>query len=479
MKIFERIPAKERIILVVVAIAIAVRLFSFGYLESLAAKNPSALPYPIVPGDSASYAHLAENLLTLHAYDVPGAPNLEWPPGYPALLAFFKLVTGSVTWVVMLQLLISICAISLIYAMARTLMPPYFAALPALAYALDPMVIFSDTTVLTDGLFSALLVCIVYFAFFQTRMRGAVQWGIVGVLLGVVTFIRPIAEFLVLVFTAMYLISIWLSGKRIDRAWWKSAGACVLGCALVITPWVVRNELFFGTPEISNLGGVNLLQNDVRPFLTWRAEGGASPKSALLAGRQIDNPAYRAVTDKLNAELTALTPPGGDPSSYMSKLAFHHILLDPVRFAYFDAVNTMPFIVSSSIMSYGQVVSQLRDNQGFSAPASLSVMSMGVRILHPTGFSSFLGALWSLAPVAIEILLWVLAAALAIFGLVRRRRESAVIICAILFAYFAAITGPESNSRYRIPAEPYLFILAAAGVYAASTRLQSGKKIEV
>src|SRR3989338_9680217 len=105
MKLFERVPPDSAVIAILVAVTICVRLISFAYLSSLASANPEASPYPLVAGDSSYYANWADALLTRHAYeDKDGVPLRVQPPGYPALLAGIKAVTGSVAPGVVLQI---------------------------------------------------------------------------------------------------------------------------------------------------------------------------------------------------------------------------------------------------------------------------------------------------------------------------------------------------------------------------------------
>lgn len=489
MHLTTRVSVDHAIIAIVIAITLAVHVVSFGYLSSLAAGNPAAYPYPIVSGDSIYYARAANNLLTLHAYQqVPGVPLRGAPPGYPALLAAAKAATGSMTPLVVVQTLFAALAVILLYRMARILLPAAYAAAVALFYALDPMVIFADTTLIKDGLFSALLICIVYLAFFYDRDKATrdetrpattvlsaaerihlvLRWGIVGLLLGIAAMISPIGQFLVLVFPAMYLVRTWRSGERY-RLW--AVCACVVGFALITVPWMARNHMYFGSYEISSLGGYNLLTNDIRGFLGWRAlENTPEAVPAILIMRHFDDPIFTTVDEDIAAALAKITPPGGDEESYHGRLAVFYILHDPVRYAYFHAVNTIPFFISSSIASYGQTIRQLRDNTGFYEPTALSLLGNLQQILHPQSVSSFVAAIFALAPTALEIAWWTLVALSAALGVLLRRKNFMVILCAVLVLYFAALTGPMSTSRLRIPAEAYLLILAAVGAHAAVQR---------
>src|SRR3989338_4367724 len=202
-----RIPTDYAIIAIIIAVMICARVISFGYLSSLAADNPAAYPYPIVSGDSIYYARAADNLLTLHAYQqVPGTPLRGAPPGYPALLAATKTATGSMTPLVIVQTVLSVFALVLLYRMARTLLPAAYAAMVALLYALDPMLVLTDTTLIKDWLFSSLLICIVYLAFFASFKSTVLRWGLVGLLLGIAAMISPIGQFFVLVFPILFLV---------------------------------------------------------------------------------------------------------------------------------------------------------------------------------------------------------------------------------------------------------------------------------
>ena len=470
MKWSDWLPTEHATIALIVLILLCVRLVSFAYFSSLTNSNLAAYPYPIVSGDSIYYVRAADNLLNLHAYqEVPGVPLRGAPPGYPALLAATKAATGSVTPLVIVQTLFSALAVVLLYRMARTLVLAPYAAAVALLYALDPMVIFTDTTLIKDGLFSSLLICIVYLAFFRSYESIVLRWTLVGLLLGIAVLISPIGQFLVLVFPAMFIFRQWMNGGKEYNL--RAIAACIVGFALIVVPWMVRNHSYFGSYEISSLGGYDLLTNDVRGYLGWRALAASShPLPAILVMRHFDDPIFAQVDKQIASDLAKLVPPGADPESYQGQLAMRYILHDPLRYGYFHAVNTIPFFISSSIASYQQMVTQLRDNTGFYAPASLSLLSGLKGMMHPKNADAFMNAVFAIAPTVLEILFWMLVALAAGAGLFFKRNRFTVVLCAVLVLYFAALTGPMSTSRYRIPAEGYLLLLAAAGAQAIVQR---------
>ena len=461
-----RVSADVSAISIVVAIIICANIISYAHLATLAAGNPTAALYPIIAGDSVHYAHWGDNLLSLHAYqDTPGVPLRAAPPGYPFLLALFKTVTGSMVSVVVLQVLLTALAAILIYTIVRGFASLAFAAAAALAYGLDPMVILTDTVILTDALFSSLLMCCIYLAFFQSRLRGALRWGIVGLVLGIAIMMRPIGEFLILVLPAAYVYKEWITGDRMDGSRVQAICAFVLACAFVVAPWMARNYAIFDSIEISPLGGHNLMTFDVRGFLAWRAlSATAHPLPAFLVLRHENDPIFASIDQRIAADLLRITPKGQDTQSYEGTLAIRYILQDPIGYAYFDIVNTAPFFFSSSIASYQQIIAQERDNRDFFAPVSLSLANSLKELRHPGSFAEFLIALRSIAPIGLEIIWWIAVMTMAGIGLLMRRHQFLILLCAVLITYFALLTGPMSNSRYRIPAEPYLLILAVSGL---------------
>jgi hypothetical protein len=50
------------------------------------------------------------------------------------------------------------------------------------------------------------------------------------------------------------------------------------------------------------------------------------------------------------------------------------------------------------------------------------------------------------------------------YAVIKQRRNVAVWICAGIVIYLALLTGPVSDARYRLPADPFIYLLASSGV---------------
>ena len=463
------------VVLIIIVLVCAVYALSFAHLFTLSVDNAAGKTiYPILSGDSAYYAHWAENLLKLHAYQgTPGIPLRAAPPGYSAFIAGILFLTRHIACVIVAQTLCLAFALVFLFKMTRSMLAALPSAIVILLFALEPMVLLANTSILTDGLFTSLLIATLYLAFFQKAITGTLRWALVGVLLGICTMIRPIGQFLVIVIPTLYLLRIYMTGIRPDPSRVAAVCACVAGFIIVVFPWMVREDINFGAFEISPLGGHNLLTYDVRGFLAWRAlQQTDHPIPAILVLRHVNDPIFTSVDAQIAADLTKLTPPHGNRDNYEGSLAVRYILHDPIGYTYFDAINTTPFFIASSIGSYRQIESQLADNEGFYAPTSLSFLSSLKTLVKPQSMRAWSEAFVSVAPIALEILFWTLVTAFSIYAIVVHRREWFVILCAVLVLYFAGLTGPMASSRYRVPAVPFLLILGAVGAQSAVQSLK-------
>ncbi len=484
MAFLQKMVARNKLLFFVIAAVFAVHVGSFAYFSFLAAGNPHSYPYPIVGGDSVRYVMLSENMRMYGTYENPSdtlTPRI-YPPGYPLFLAVSKTTTGSYIPVIVLQALLALVAVALIYNMAAQFVPPRFAAAAALLYGIEPMVVFLNTSILSDSLFSSLLIVAVYLAFFYIRpagfstsslhARSLARWGIVGILLATATMIRSISLYLIPLAPVAYLYY-----ERSNAQWRTkilSIGVFVLATSIILVPWMIRNHEQYGVYEISHSGPFNVLHNFARPFLVWKATG-MSPGVALLVPRMTETSPFKAVDQQLDARLKTMTPTGEDPWNYQGKLAKEIVLGDPLRYAYFHSVNMAPFFLASSVSAYQQYVHQIGSNTDFYAPTMVKLVHV-VSKLKQAPLSAWPTILFGVMPIAIEILLWAAISISALFVL--RKKDVRLFYLFCMVAYFAILTGPMAIARYRIPAEPYLFILAAVGLYEIIRRFQNRNVIE-
>ena len=228
---------RERGVIAVLAIAVAVRLLVFGL----------NYPFPPLAKDDSVYDILAVNMLEGHGFSMSPTPPYEpmaaRAPGYPAFLAGVYAVAGhNPDAVRVVQLLLALVTCILVYAIGRRLVPPVTAMAAGLIYATLPSAAQYPSLVLTESLHALLLTWALYIVYRCTDPEPRITWYVaLGLVLGVAALVRP--DYQLLLFPLVGLV-VWAQG----RPWWTlpRVGVAVACFALVVVPWVARNYSTFG-----------------------------------------------------------------------------------------------------------------------------------------------------------------------------------------------------------------------------------------
>jgi len=251
-------------------------------------------PQPVAY-DALTYDALAVHLLSGQGYvlEPGGPPTATRGPVYPLFLAgIYWLSSHRYLAVFVVQALVDVGTVALTYAVAWSLYRRRdVGLLAALAYACYLPFALQVGQVMTETLFTALLLLGVYWFLLAVRSeRKAHALGLqigAGVALGLAALTRPAALLVPLVLAAFLP---WLtSGWRRVAA---QAAALLLAFILVLVPWTWRNWQIFGTlVPTSTLAGVNLyISNyalDQEDYLA--AHSGEGAKRMIIWTRVIEN----------------------------------------------------------------------------------------------------------------------------------------------------------------------------------------------
>lgn len=438
--------------------------------------SPSPERYPVLQQDSSEYALLADNLLLYHTFSDTEdlQPFRKWAIGYPFFLAVTKYVSGGFLLAVIIQVIASIGAAILLYRIAQAFLPPNLALIPALLFSLNPYVLFLNTSILSDGLFTSLLITIIYLLFFsKSEMSVARLFGI-GALLGAATLVRPIAQFLILILPICFL---WANRLSLREAW-RPIAAFILGFALLVVPWVMRNAVVFGTPEVAHISSFDLLYYDAQSFLLLKELRSERPQPILLASAPLYTADAQAAADRVSAriqtDLVALTPAGGNPEDYYAKLGLRYILEDPFYYGYFHIINTLPFFLQGDVRAHQVQARSIAARNGASVETVSLFDAWHSLKSASASMNERLRAIGTLLPSALE-LAWNSGLVLfSLVALVYARHNRHLLVLAALIAYFALLTGPVGidTARLHIPSEPFLILIASTGVAAVISLLR-------
>ena len=242
----------------------------------LGAALETVVDHPI-RADAADYVAAGYNLRHFSTYSTewvaanapqPPTANALREPGYPAFLTLY--LGHAPDWnfirnVLLAQALLGIAIIPVVYRLATNLMPARWALLPALLIAMSPKLVTAGTYLLTETLFTTLLVAAIACIAWQCK-RTERRWLplLGGLLLGLATLTRPTTQYIL----PFILLAILPSLPRQYR--WHHAGGLLVGFALAVVPWAVRNIMIIGHASDPTLA-INTLIHGHYPWMMYDA----------------------------------------------------------------------------------------------------------------------------------------------------------------------------------------------------------------
>gem|GEM_PF-1129774 len=207
--------------------------------------------------DAPSYVLLAQNLLGHLGFAYAGFPSAVRPPGYPLLLAGAMVMFGPkyILAVRMLQFVLGIATVFVCAAAARRLFGATAGRASLLVGLLLPTLLFTTAQLLTECVATLLTALFLHQMVVQRENCDARSAATLGWSAGLESMFRFNAAALPL-FAAFAIFS----GRQRGILWGRAALA--LGVPLLmVSPWIIRNEVAFGGQVLySTQGGPNAVQ---------------------------------------------------------------------------------------------------------------------------------------------------------------------------------------------------------------------------
>jgi len=203
-------------------------------------------------GDASEYLKLGQSIAYAGIYSYDGThPSSYRPPLYPAFIAAADLFTGHpVATVLIAQVIFGTLTVALVCLIAAHAYDQPTAILAGAMLAIAPMTSRYAAVLLTETLFTFLIIASLALWSRQHRL-------IAGVLLGLATLTRAS--------TLPFVLIIGLIGlARINRQSHRQVLGAFAGALLILAPWAARNGGSVGRWTIADAGfGVNLLYGTV------------------------------------------------------------------------------------------------------------------------------------------------------------------------------------------------------------------------
>ncbi|MDY6862054.1 MAG: glycosyltransferase family 39 protein, partial [Thermodesulfobacteriota bacterium] len=255
-------------IIIVAIVALTTRILLF---SGILMRNPGGF----FQVDSYGYWQIAENIINHNSFsssnNMPLMPNHSRTPLYPLFISSLSWFGLNAPGIIFIQILLSsvtcILVIFLTYALTGNWKPAFLAGG---IIAVDiPSVVLSNC-LLTETLFTFLLTFSILFLVFNLKaQKKSLTLCYSGILMGFSILCRPIAVFL-----PIFVIILLLLFSRTTKLYlFNRIFLYLFFCFLTVSPWLVRNQVVFGSPFLSTIGYKSLLY--------YRAAGVYSMKEGI------------------------------------------------------------------------------------------------------------------------------------------------------------------------------------------------------
>jgi hypothetical protein len=353
-------------------------------------------------------------------------------PGYPAFLAVLGIVSDAPGFIVLIQILLDIGLCALVWYLARQQFGEGQASWAAAIQATSVVSIVFACRVLSDAPFALLL--IVFLAAFEyvlrvDSMRAAAMIGVLG---GLLAYVRAVALLLWLIPAAALL---W-------RRRWKQLAVFAVVFAMLLAPWVARNHVRAGYTGFSS----------VTAILMYRYH------ACLLLADQHGRP-FSEQMKIIDAEVDAAGVTAAERADYSARRGREVVLSAPFRYVWLH----LKADVATLFPAGGDLLRTVGVKIGGSG-------TLGV--LHTEGLAAaarhyFQGKAWASLVLLPTILLLGAVYAFAAAGVgIRLYRREANLFDAVLIGvalYLLLVPGAASHPRFRVPAAPIIALYAGLG----------------
>lgn len=418
----------KKTIFLIIAAGIIVRLFLFFYFLE---ENKF-----FYDDDSFGYIELAENMRLGNGFSNPAdKPDGFRTPLYPLFLLSHRIIFGSYLPALITQILLIGVTAYLIFIIAKDFMNRSdIGLIAAAAFLFSPFSLMVSLNFLTQTLFTVILTTAVlmWLKFLKTSQDKYFVYSIV--LFAISALTRPIAFLILAPILASLFIYIFLTR---DSHFSRRRILMLLLVAIILftsvmSPWLLRNYLTFGSFSLSTVTYYQLYFYDL-PHIYGRHQGISFQESFNLLEKNINEISGQTINHE-----------------YARDFAYSNLLKE--RFIHY--LIQMP---DTTIITRAELVFKffIRD---------------GIRYwIHYYQNNNDTAGLWLISVIIERIFLFALfiGMVIAIIYGILSRNENAAIFLNVLFMvilYFAFLTGIMASAGLRFPIEPLFLLLGLSGI---------------
>lgn len=434
-------PNKKLTHALVLAAIIVAALLRIG-LFALAIANPERT----YETDTGAYLRPALALLQDGYYSYPD-PVIT--PTYPALIAIvYGLFGANPLWLIAVQVFLGVGTIYLTYRTGLLLGISRSASiLAALLLSLSLETLLSPFLILSETLFTFLLT-FTTFALVTFLQHPRWIWLVSASLLsGLAILCRPVAVAYEAVVVALLLLA-----PRV-RFWKRALHAAVylvLVISLFILPWVWRNKQVLGVATFTTKSGDHLLYWVAAPLYADVNHVSYDEASQVLR-TQVDEILFQRGIEQTDKNITQVKDEVG------TKFLYAHLVQYAFLHVRYDLQNFLPGI--------GYAVHFLQLSEGNTQGLTV-LQSQGLGAVIENYFGGRTIFILIFAPFVLLLLLTYIGTAAGVVEMFRKRNWMTLAVLVFTAGYFLLAPGYASDSRYRIPAMPFIVLFSGVGLTA-------------
>jgi 4-amino-4-deoxy-L-arabinose transferase-like glycosyltransferase len=431
---------------------------------------------PVISGgeDVEQYAVLAQNMLDGKGFTLsdtePYEPESFRLPGYPVFIAILLSVFGSMFAVPVVQSFIFGGIALLIFVLARDWFDEKTAYFAATLSLLNTSLLFHTSILVSDPLFILLLLLGLRLWLYahDTVSPHYISAGLSGFLIGLATLTRTIGFLLPVIFISLSVVLVSTKAAELRVVPRKILGIWILFLTLssvTIAPWLIRNYMIYNQFSLSSTGTIGMWYYNIPQAIADNRN-----ISVEEARRQFVPP---GLVDGLVGEGKYFYP--------LRQLDATPVLKEEIRKYLDDHLGeyVKSHLLRSSVLL---IVDSTRDTSFLMgipitehniAPAEVTgaIKQGNFMVLGSIVQQYIQKNMWGNILALLSFGFWMLMAVMVFVGTVfalkfipRERAYIGILCCLGMILYFTLLTGPVALPRYRLPLEPFVFMLGGYGL---------------
>ena len=246
MSLFKDIsPGEKKLIIFILFFAILIKIF---FAFNLTAE---------IRSDSMVYESIAKNIIKLGEYSFEGKSTATLSCGYPLFVAvIYKALGAGDFWIRIVQSILEIFTGFFFFLISMNFFKAKWSVISLAIFTFLPSNLIYSQTVLTEPLFGLLAIILLYYCL-KEQIDSKIFF--IGLIWGYAVLVRSsfsLSLALLPVFIFIYRRKLFegFKQKRIKRVFQYTL-LFVIGAAIVILPWLVRNKITMNTFTIATQGG--------------------------------------------------------------------------------------------------------------------------------------------------------------------------------------------------------------------------------